>query len=335
MKNYFLEIINYINFKLINLKFFSKRNKISLEKNNNYNNIKIKFNRSNIVFDDYKELAEFVNIVKNFLITLYSNCKNFSSKLFIDVFKDTLFKINNLSIEEFSSHFTPSIDPNTSSHILKIRNFGVSNHELLHSSSTKFFNGILYSGFSKFVGSKYIGDGINEGYTQLLAQKYFNENVGKVYFWEVELVKILENIVGINKMEKYYFQAGYNNLITELMNYEEFNNIMLFIKNADRIKYISSNNLLEQNFEDFQQLISQAYEFLFNCFKNKITMYINLEKDLDEETKKELKYLFRPEVWAQIYTFHIGDSDKEYELTTLGLKKYTDSIENLFDQKSK
>lgn len=335
MKNYIFEIINFIKFKFINLKFFSKKNKISLEKNNNYDNIIVKFNRNNIVFDRYTELNKFTNIIKNFLVTLHSNCKNFSPELFLKSFKNTFFRINDLETEQLSSYFTPSINPKVIPHVLRIKNFNASNHELLHQSSTKYINGVLYSGFSKLGDSKYIGNGINEGYTQLLAQKYFNENVGKVYFFEVEIVKILENIVGINKMEKYYFQTGYDSLITELMKYEDYNNIMLFFENVDRINYIKSNNLLEHHFEEFQQLIKNAYDFLFNCFKNKMEMYINSKENCGDDTKSEIEYLFRPDVWAQVYTFCIGDSSKEYRLTTLGIKKYIEyanETQNIFEQ---
>lgn len=332
MKNYILEIINFVKFKFINLKFFSKKNKISLEKNNDYDNIKVKFNRSNIVFDGYTELEKFNNIIKNFLLTLHSNCKNFSPELFLKSFKDTFFRINDLETEQLSSYFTPSINSKAIPHVLRINNFNASNHEFLHQSSTKYINGILSSGFSKFVDSKYIGNGINEGYTQLLAQKYFNENVGKVYFFEVEIVKILENIVGINKMEKYYFQAGYDSLITELMKYEDYNNIMLFFENVDRVNYIKSNDLLEHHFEEFQQLIKNAYDFLFNCFKNRIEMCIDSKENYSDDTKSEMKYLFRPDVWAQVYTFYIGDSSKEYKLTTLGMKRYNEEMQNIFEQ---
>ena len=45
-------------------------------------------------------------------------------------------------------------------------------HELLHMASSFYKNGVVFSGFSQLRFSS-IGDGLNEGYTELLCRRYF------------------------------------------------------------------------------------------------------------------------------------------------------------------
>ena len=117
-----------------------------------------------------------------------------------------------------------------------INNFCVTNHELLHLST------LLKSscGFSIIRDQKSIAEGLNEGYTQLLAKRYFNECVNKAYPIETFFSSILEKIIGKDKMETYFFKASFLSLIDEMEKYETNENIMKFINNID---YFIENSL--------------------------------------------------------------------------------------------
>lgn len=334
MKNYVLEILKSIRFKLLNLRFFSKKNKISLEKNNDFTNISIKISKNNIIYDNYKECAEFVNIIKKFLVTLHTKCKNFSPDLFLKNYKNTLFKINDLKKDKLEAYYSTSTESSKRLNILKVNDFGSSNHELLHQASSKSIDGVVYSGFSTYSNSEYIGVGINEGYTQLLSERYFCENEGSSYFIEVEILKILENIVGKDKMEKYYFKADCSSLITQLTNYEEYNSIIEFIKDVDCIHYIKENNLLDQKFNEFKRLINKIYEFLFSCCKNKVINFINNNVDFNKDVRDELRYLLDAKNWSKTYTITVKFNEKIFKFDTLDINKFIsfiNSIENILN----
>ena len=53
-------------------------------------------------------------------------------------------------------------------------------HELFHMASSIFINNIYYSGFRQTsfkIGNQNLGSGLNEGYTQLLTERYFNRTL--------------------------------------------------------------------------------------------------------------------------------------------------------------
>ena len=121
----------------------------------------------------------------------------------------------------------------------------VLNHELLHASSTIYDdeNWILHSGFIQQTRCSEIGRGITEGYTQVLDSRIFKNDLTASESYEaVKMICFfLEKIVGFKNMEKYYFNADLNSLITNLENYDNKNNIFDFISRIDFIlKYYNN-----------------------------------------------------------------------------------------------
>lgn len=114
------------------------------------------------------------------------------------------------------------------------------NHELFHMSTSLFreSDGIRFCGFCQLYLKKFkkIGVGINEGYTQFLTERYFeeeNSNIKGAYPLEVKLAEALEQIVGKEKMESLFFKADLYGLIQELKQYDSEENIMKFISGVD------------------------------------------------------------------------------------------------------
>lgn len=116
-------------------------------------------------------------------------------------------------------------------------------HELFHMASSVYLNGNYYSGFRQYSSDDYtsIGKGLNEGYTQLLTERYFghNDDFGKVYEYETFIVGKLEEIVGKFKMQELYLSANLYGLIKELNRYVSYEEIINFIRCLDFL----NNNL--------------------------------------------------------------------------------------------
>ena len=113
------------------------------------------------------------------------------------------------------------------------------NHELFHMSSSKYENGVIYSGFSQTAGffKRDIGDGINEGYTEVLTNRYFYPTINSsfTYSYLEDVAKHLEKIVGKEKMEELYLKADLLGLINELKQYATEDEIMEFLTSTDFI----------------------------------------------------------------------------------------------------
>ena len=95
-------------------------------------------------------------------------------------------------------------------------------HELFHLLSTYDTEYITYSGFSQQHWAKnyYLGTGLNEGYTQVLAKRYFEDYMHfYTYIYEGAIVLFLEDIIGRDLMEKLYSEANLYELINILKEY--------------------------------------------------------------------------------------------------------------------
>ena len=163
-------------------------------------------------------------------------------------------------------------------------------HELLHASSS-FVDKvckILYSGFMQINLNTYkeIGRGIDEGYTQLLALRYFNvEN--NVYLMETTIAEHIECIVGIEKMEELYFKADLYGLAEELKPYAEYDAIMEFLTNVDyACAFRKKKKFTERDREYLGGLYRNILNFLFHCiFKALVSRFNGTVSTQDMEEK--------------------------------------------------
>ena len=121
-------------------------------------------------------------------------------------------------------------------------------HELLHMSSTKKISKeLILCGFAiiDFKKLKKYGTFLNEGYTEYMNFKYFNN--AEIYETQIGFVKQLEKIIGEYLMQQMYFNADLKGFINELTKYKNTKKEVLeFILNTDIIhKYRYSINPLK------------------------------------------------------------------------------------------
>lgn len=279
--NKLFEMLNIIKFKKINIIFFNKNNKIILDKNNNFHNIKIKFHKNSIKVENTKDINTMASTIKNFLIVMNNECKNFNFDLLLENFKKTDFYIRN---DKDISTIKGNVKSTDSGFLFSMDGFSTSYHELFHLSTMHESKGI---GFHTVMPSlEELGESLNEGYTQLLAERYFNENEGLTYFLQVIFVRILEKIVEKDNMEKYYFTVSLQSLINNLNKYETNENIIKFIRNLDVLLEQDITKMLnptKEQIDYFQTIITQLCEFLMSCLKNKIDIILSDNNILDKK----------------------------------------------------
>lgn len=112
------------------------------------------------------------------------------------------------------------------------------NHELLHVASTYISdNNMIHCGFYTYLNEhSNIGESINEGYTQYLAEKYFTKYpVLKAYTYEKQIACAIELIIGSKLMQKLYFSADLDGLVASLECFEIKDNIYAFLNKMDYI----------------------------------------------------------------------------------------------------
>lgn len=145
-------------------------------------------------------------------------------------------------------------------------------HELFHMASSIYKDGIYYSGFdqeSSKPGTVDLGLALNEGYTQLLTERYFGyiDEVRGGYEFEVHIADKLEKIVGQEKMESLYLNADLLGLMNELKNYVSEEEIIKFISRADFLKeyrckkklHPLEKEMITANLTDVNTFLLKAY----------------------------------------------------------------------------
>lgn len=136
-------------------------------------------------------------------------------------------------------------------------------HELFHMASSTYKNGRVYSGFHQppvKINDSGFGQGINEGYTELLTQRYFQTDspVTAAYRYHVTIAKQLEKVVGQEKMKSLYLNCDLMGLIDELKQYTSTDEVMKFISNTD---------FLLQHIDD-KKVTALEKNMINNCLKN-------------------------------------------------------------------
>lgn len=158
-------------------------------------------------------------------------------------------------------------------------------HELLHAASSRKKDGIYFIGFMQDPPT--IGVAINEGYTELLNQRYFQkdkEDKYVMYHYEVAVVEILELIIGKEKMTSLYFNNDLKGLVEELSKYQDIDKIKEFISNLDTINNIMMTKLLSSKQKLLLTLENSITIFLEETFKKK--------QSINQENKEEIQEKF-------------------------------------------
>ena len=189
-------------------------------------------------------------------------------------------------------------------------------HELFHMASTyrDNENDISYSGFHQRKKDFDFGRGLNEGYTELLANRYSNTDEATCYVYEKKYVTLLEEIIGKDSMQSLYLQANLKGLINELTKYQTEENIIQFIQNLD----------LWEKYQDAEHLKGR----MDNCLKNIETFLIETYL---EKTKIELNDItFNNE--SNLDDFLQKIKAKIYEMPGIFLRFSVDDIDSYLEK---
>jgi len=169
-------------------------------------------------------------------------------------------------------------------------------HELFHMITAIYTKDSIICGFWQYNETldDGIGEGINEGYTQLLTEKYFqasNDNLKDDYTYETMVAKCLEIILGEEEMEKLYINANLQGLIDNLNNYINMKTVMSFINKLDYVTLNRYNDNLstytKKKIIDYIEDINTILICIYNIklkkenltkqeYNEKLTNYISL-----------------------------------------------------------
>ena len=158
-------------------------------------------------------------------------------------------------------------------------------HELFHLASSYYDSKskTQYCGFNQTNTIKFydIGIGINEGYTQLLANRYSKEQYYS-YPEETRITRIIENVVGEENMQKYYFMANLKGLIDELAKYKSKEEVMKFIQMVDfNEEYRDQKTLIPSKDKKLESSEQYIEKFMLDIGLNKIKSEIaNIDLNL-------------------------------------------------------
>lgn len=232
---------------------------------------------------------KFGDSIVSFATTIISKIPNVNLMLFYNNISSLTTSIINFRSINFllKGNVQGAYIPNDNNIELQENNYTLTiDHELFHMASTFYrkSDGMCFSGFmQKPNDKKRIANGINEGYTQLLTERYFGEDktIMKSYQYEKSVVEKLEMIIGKEKMESLYFNANLYELIKELKQYEDDDTIMQFFTDID---FLGEHLMKKQLSLTMKNMIIAKLKstnlFLLRCYLKKLK--INSDR-LDNE----------------------------------------------------
>ena len=213
------------------------------------------------------------------------------------------FKLNNFiyrnSISGIYDSKTNSIEIDKSDYLDTI------DHELMHMASSHYDqnNKKSYCGFhqrSTGINSS-IGKGLNEGYTELLIDRYFRSDKvkGLSYHFEKQIASNLETIIGQDKMEQFYMSANLYGLVEELKQYKTEEEVLKFISDVDfMLFYRDEKHLLPTVEKKLDLCMRRVYIFLVETYQKKLNMDedksgLNLNRYAMADYISQLKFVVR------------------------------------------
>ena len=199
---------------------------------------------------DYQELN---NIINEFINVFDNNFEQYNNNLYSNL-RTLHIVINRTKNNEYEGEYNEYENtiyisiPSSEEYQVNSQVRDTLFHELLHVASTNVNK--KYSGFDHQVnitGTKKIGRGINEGYTEYLLLKYFTPNHTYNYYnEEVRITKELEKIIGKEKMIDYYFTGNLYKLIKDLSKNNEYSQIIDLIKDIDYLALRDKEKVLDK-----------------------------------------------------------------------------------------
>lgn len=152
-------------------------------------------------------------------------------------------------------------------------------HELLHLSCNNRQSNNNIRGFAHYTKKQKnilsFGTGLDEVYTEILANRLFNKEINATTTKTVELVLLLEQL--INKLPSLYLNSDLYELVLELSKYTSLNESLEFIYNIDRL-YTLEQNI--KNHDKYNEIYSKTLYFL---------KQYQYKRNYQEQKKKSLK----------------------------------------------
>lgn len=152
-------------------------------------------------------------------------------------------------------------------------------HELLHLSCNNRKNKNNIRGFAHYTKKQKnilsFSTGLDEVYTEILANRLFNKEINATTTKTVELVLLLEQL--INNLPSLYLNSDLYELVLELSKYTSLNESLEFIYNIDRL-YTLEQNI--KNHDKYNEIYSKTLYFL---------KQYQYKRNYQEQKKKTIK----------------------------------------------
>lgn len=168
---------------------------------------------------------------------------------------------------------------NSSNELMILEEDDIIYHELLHLSCNNRKSNNNIRGFAHYTKKQKnilsFGTGLDEVYTEILANRLFNKEINATTPKTVELVLQLEQL--IDNLPSLYLNSDLYELVLELSKYTNINESLEFIYNIDRL-YTLEQNI--KNHDKYNEIYSKTLYFL---------KQYQYKRNYQEQKKKILK----------------------------------------------
>lgn len=243
-------------------------------------------------FDDINEeeilKKQFGQLIMEFVEVVKENIPEINLTLFLNNINTLNSSIKDFKFSNFISNgrTAGAYDPEKNTIELSKNNYSLTiDHELFHASSTIVdeATGMIYCGFQQITNkNQKIGEGLNEGYTQYLTEKYFGNKrpLLYAYTYEKRIAEIMEIIIGQEQMQTLYFNANLKGLIDCLKQYHSEEEVYKFINTLD---------FLNKHIQD-KYLLPSSNEIILNGIKfiNSFLIQTILRKAITDNTENQI-----------------------------------------------
>ena len=171
-------------------------------------------------------------------------------------------------------------------------------HELLHAASRIELMDRILCGFMQVDNDGYgIGEGLNEGYTALMDDRYFldydeskTEDYCKTYIMSKYICGLLDILIGKDEMEEMYLNADLHSLFKILKNYSSPIKAYTFITDMDKL-FKEADIKRIPNIRNVIILYQKVIYYLSECFLTKFNMLLDEKAINDYEYNKGFEFV--------------------------------------------
>lgn len=292
----------------------NKANKLSLERINKYDGCLI--NKG--VFYDFASLEERKKSVdKRKVKELLPYVEKLSNHVDEELLKDMYRNLSETKLKRKKKMLFSDLSGfyNPEKKIIEVNDKNSIGHEVLHMASSYYYKKKKEShcGFEQANDKAFIGRGLNEGYTELLASRIYNKD-GKVetYKNEARIAKLFELFFDNPKdMEKYYFRHNLPGFIIYMQQFIPRKELIGMIITLDEINRLYSRGIITFTFKT-AKLSMDLYKYFLRTNPS-MKKRMAFEKILKESKLAELA-LNREKVSLQrnVIPFNSRDNEDVY-----------------------